>query len=208
MATIRINDAQKINVHGPEAPARSGYLGARQPTPGGADFCLEWEGTVDEILALLRTTASSPRPAPGRAPARVVFRPASTSAIPTTTSSSSPCTTAGPDVPSRLSFRGAPRSARQLHTDVRRHIDRNEPVTRVQIILPALVDDSEVATFQGASVSDHSIDLVELEGRRGLRIVDTEDEAGAGLRPALDEPRRHTNASVALRQAQAVLGEV
>src|SRR2546422_5646597 len=42
--------------------------------------------------------ASSPRPAPGRAPARVVFRPACTSATPTTTSSSSPCTIAGPDV--------------------------------------------------------------------------------------------------------------
>src|SRR6266403_1975581 len=152
--------------------------------------------------------ASSPRRDPGRGPARVVFRPACTSAIPTTTSSSSPCTIGEPDVPSPLSFRGAPRSTRQLHTDVRRQIDRNEPVTRVQIVLPALVDDSEVATFQGASVSDHSIDLVELEGRRVLRIVDTENEAGAGLRPALDEPRRHTNASVALRQAQDVLGEV
>ena len=52
MATIRINDAQKINVHGPEAPARPGYLGARKPTVGGADFCLEWDGTVDEVLAL------------------------------------------------------------------------------------------------------------------------------------------------------------
>ena len=30
MATIRINGAQKINVHGPEAPTRPGYLGARQ----------------------------------------------------------------------------------------------------------------------------------------------------------------------------------
>src|SRR6266446_3597737 len=98
----------------------------------------------------------------------------------------------------RLAFRGAPRSARQRHTDVMRQIDRNEPVSGVQIVLPALVDDSKVATFQGASVSDHSIDLVELEGRRVLRIVDTENEAGAGLRPALDEPRRHTNASVAL----------
>ena len=52
MATIRIGDAQKINVHGPEAPARAGYLGARRPTTGGADFCLEWDGSVDEILAL------------------------------------------------------------------------------------------------------------------------------------------------------------
>src|SRR5437667_3073 len=34
MATIRINPAQKINVHRPEAPARPGYLGARQSTRG------------------------------------------------------------------------------------------------------------------------------------------------------------------------------
>ena len=53
MATIRIGDAQKINVHGPEAPGRPGYLGARRPTAGGADFCLEWDGSVDEILSLL-----------------------------------------------------------------------------------------------------------------------------------------------------------
>ena len=54
MATIRINDAQKINVHGPDAPARPGYLGARQPSVGGADFCLEWDGTVEKILTLLK----------------------------------------------------------------------------------------------------------------------------------------------------------
>jgi catechol 2,3-dioxygenase-like lactoylglutathione lyase family enzyme len=54
MATLRINDAQKINVHAPEAPTRPGYLGARRPMVGGADFCLEWEGTVEEVLALLK----------------------------------------------------------------------------------------------------------------------------------------------------------
>src|SRR5207245_9409240 len=54
MATIRINDAQKINVHGPEAPARPGYLGARRPTAGGAAFCLEWDGTADDIPGLLK----------------------------------------------------------------------------------------------------------------------------------------------------------
>jgi catechol 2,3-dioxygenase-like lactoylglutathione lyase family enzyme len=53
MPTIRINDAQKINVHGPDWPARTGYHGARRPTVGGADFCLEWGGTVGEVLALL-----------------------------------------------------------------------------------------------------------------------------------------------------------
>jgi catechol 2,3-dioxygenase-like lactoylglutathione lyase family enzyme len=54
MPTIRINEAQKINVHGPEWPERPGYRGARRPTIGGADFCLEWEGTPDEVLALLK----------------------------------------------------------------------------------------------------------------------------------------------------------
>ena len=53
MATIRINDAQKINVHGPDWPARPGYLGARRPSTGGADFCLEWEGSVEQVLDLL-----------------------------------------------------------------------------------------------------------------------------------------------------------
>jgi catechol 2,3-dioxygenase-like lactoylglutathione lyase family enzyme len=53
MPTIRINEAQKINVHGPDWPERTGYHGARRPTVGGADFCLEWEGTVEEVLALL-----------------------------------------------------------------------------------------------------------------------------------------------------------
>ena len=65
MATIRINDAQKINVHGPEAPARPGYLGADQPTVGGADFCLEWGGTVDEILDLLKRNGVVPVAGPG-----------------------------------------------------------------------------------------------------------------------------------------------
>src|SRR5947208_16850587 len=65
MATIRINPAQKINVHGSDAPARPGYLGARRPTTGGADFCLEWEGTVDEILALLKANGIVPEAGPG-----------------------------------------------------------------------------------------------------------------------------------------------
>jgi catechol 2,3-dioxygenase-like lactoylglutathione lyase family enzyme len=49
MATIRINEAQKINVHASDAPARQAYLGARRPTVGAADFCLEWAGTLDEV---------------------------------------------------------------------------------------------------------------------------------------------------------------
>ena len=65
MATIRINDAQKINVHERGAPARPGYLGARQPVVGGADFCLEWDGTVDEVLALLKRNDIVPEAGPG-----------------------------------------------------------------------------------------------------------------------------------------------
>ena len=65
MATIRINDAQKINVHAPDAPARPDYLGARRPTVGGADFCLEWHGTVDEVLALLKRNDIVPEAGPG-----------------------------------------------------------------------------------------------------------------------------------------------
>jgi len=55
MATIRINDAQKINVHAPDAPGRPDYLGARQPTVGGADFC----------LALLKRNDIVPEAGPG-----------------------------------------------------------------------------------------------------------------------------------------------
>jgi catechol 2,3-dioxygenase-like lactoylglutathione lyase family enzyme len=65
MATIRIGDAQKINVHGPDAPERPGYLGARQPTVGGADFCLEWDGTVQEVLDLLKRCGITPEAGPG-----------------------------------------------------------------------------------------------------------------------------------------------
>jgi catechol 2,3-dioxygenase-like lactoylglutathione lyase family enzyme len=65
MATIRISEAQKINVHGPEAPRRPGYLGARHPVGGGADFCLEWDGTVDEVLALLKRNGIQPEAGPG-----------------------------------------------------------------------------------------------------------------------------------------------
>jgi len=65
MATIRINDTQKINVHAPDAPAQPGYLGARRPTAGGADFCVEWDGPVDEVLALLKRNNVVPEAGPG-----------------------------------------------------------------------------------------------------------------------------------------------
>ena len=65
MPTIRIGDAQKINVHARDWPDRSGYLGARRPSVGGADFCLEWDGTVQEILDLLARLGIKPEAGPG-----------------------------------------------------------------------------------------------------------------------------------------------
>ena len=65
MPTIRISDSQKINVHAREWPDRPGYLGARKPSVGGADFCLEWDGTVQEILDLLARNGIAPEAGPG-----------------------------------------------------------------------------------------------------------------------------------------------
>jgi catechol 2,3-dioxygenase-like lactoylglutathione lyase family enzyme len=65
MPTIRVGESQKINVHGPDWPRRPGYLGARQPAPGAADFCMEWEGTVDEVLALLAQNGIAVEAGPG-----------------------------------------------------------------------------------------------------------------------------------------------
>ncbi len=65
MPTIRISDSQKINVHAREWPDRPGYLGARKPSVGGADFCLEWDGTVQEILDLLARNGITPEAGPG-----------------------------------------------------------------------------------------------------------------------------------------------
>ena len=64
MPTIRINEAQKINVHGPDWPERTGYHGARRPTVGGADFCLEWAGTPEEVLDLLARCGVTPELGP------------------------------------------------------------------------------------------------------------------------------------------------
>ena len=65
MPTIRISDSQKINVHARDWPDRPGYLGARKPSVGGADFCLEWDGTVPEILDLLAKNGITPEAGPG-----------------------------------------------------------------------------------------------------------------------------------------------
>ena len=65
MPTIRIGDSQKINVHARQWPDRPGYLGARKPSVGGADFCLEWDGTVQEVLDLLAKNGITPEAGPG-----------------------------------------------------------------------------------------------------------------------------------------------
>src|SRR5262249_56727672 len=39
MATIRIRDSQKINMDGPDAPSRPGYLRPRRPSARRAHFC-------------------------------------------------------------------------------------------------------------------------------------------------------------------------
>ena len=64
MPTIRIGEGQKINVHASDWPARSGYLGARHLAVGGADFCLEWAGTVQEVLDLLARGGVTPEVGP------------------------------------------------------------------------------------------------------------------------------------------------
>jgi catechol 2,3-dioxygenase-like lactoylglutathione lyase family enzyme len=65
MPTIRIGATQKINVHGPDWPARPGYLGARRPSVGGADFCLVWDGTAQEVLDLLARNGVAVEAGPG-----------------------------------------------------------------------------------------------------------------------------------------------
>jgi len=65
MPTIRIGRTQKINVHARDWPARPGYLGARRPSVGGADFCLVWDGSVQEVLDLLARTGVAVEAGPG-----------------------------------------------------------------------------------------------------------------------------------------------
>ena len=78
MATIRINEAQKINVHAPDWPELAGYHGAGRPTVGGADFCVEWDGRVQEVLDLLAKNNVAVEAGPGtrtcaRGPATSVY---------------------------------------------------------------------------------------------------------------------------------------
>ena len=63
--TIRINDSQKINVHPPSSAANPSQGTADHPSIGGADFCLVWEGTVQEIQDLLARNEITPIMGPG-----------------------------------------------------------------------------------------------------------------------------------------------
>ena len=65
MPTIRIGKTQKINVHARDWPERPGYLGARNPSVGGADFCLVWEGSVQEVVDLLARNGVAVEAGPG-----------------------------------------------------------------------------------------------------------------------------------------------
>ena len=65
MPTIRIGQEQKINVHARDWPERPGYLGARRPSVGGADFCLVWDGTVQDVLDLLARNGIAVEAGPG-----------------------------------------------------------------------------------------------------------------------------------------------
>ena len=64
MPTIRIGKAQKINVHARDWPDGPGYLGAGRPSIGGADFCLEWTGTVQEVVDHLKRSGVTPEVGP------------------------------------------------------------------------------------------------------------------------------------------------
>ena len=63
--TIRIGASQKINVHPPSAAANPDEGTAEHPSIGGADFCLVWEGTVQEIQDLLARAGITPVMGPG-----------------------------------------------------------------------------------------------------------------------------------------------
>jgi catechol 2,3-dioxygenase-like lactoylglutathione lyase family enzyme len=45
--------ANRINVH-PFPPRAPSHLVARQPTPGSVDVCFRWDGSIDEVVAILK----------------------------------------------------------------------------------------------------------------------------------------------------------
>jgi len=63
--TIRIGETQKINVHPPTSASNPTQGTADHPSIGGADFCVVWEGTVQEIQDLLSVNGITPVMGPG-----------------------------------------------------------------------------------------------------------------------------------------------
>jgi catechol 2,3-dioxygenase-like lactoylglutathione lyase family enzyme len=61
--SVQITPNHMINVH--PAPMRPPErMRGRTATPGCADFCMVWEGTVDEVLALLQRAGITPTEGP------------------------------------------------------------------------------------------------------------------------------------------------
>lgn len=60
---VQLGPDSRINVH--PAPMRPPpHLRGRTATPGCADFCMAWEGTVDEVLAMLKKAGIAPTEGP------------------------------------------------------------------------------------------------------------------------------------------------
>src|SRR4030095_12769327 len=58
-----------------------------------------------------------------------------------------------------------------------RDFNRYETVGRIQIVFATLIDDSKVAISRGIVIWKNTINLVQLEGNRILRIINTECES-------------------------------
>jgi len=61
------------------------------------------------------------------------------------------------------------------------HFDRDEPLSGVEVVLPALVDDPDVAIFLGVGVRSHQVDLVALQRRLVAFVADAHDETPTRL---------------------------
>ncbi len=75
IVSIRVG-AHVINVHPAQAPVSPH---AEHPTPGSADLCFRWRGTLDEAAEMLRShhvaieEGPVPRPAADGTPARSIY---------------------------------------------------------------------------------------------------------------------------------------
>jgi hypothetical protein len=60
-----------------------------------------------------------------------------------------------------------------------RQFQENKALRRIEVVFAALVYDPEISVSFGAFVRQHTIDLVQLEGRRVAIVVDTDGEPDA-----------------------------